>query len=206
MRLAVTLGLGAVTLFFATGLPSILFTAGAALAGAIVGWFVPIILVKRGLKKHRKSVGSGLPDALELMAICVEAGLSLDNGLKRVADEIKLAQPALAAELALTWAEISILPSRDLALQNLAERVGVQSVHTVVGTLIQSLRFGSPLAKALRAAAAEMRAEQLVILEERANRLPALMTIPVMILIMPTIFLIVGGPAVLRLLEIFMPR
>jgi tight adherence protein C len=133
----------------------------------------------------------------------VESGISLENAIFRVSQEMKQAQPALADELAFTWAEISILPSRDQALENLADRVDIPTVRSVVGTLAQSLRYGSPLAQALRGAAAEMRNEQLMLLEERANRLPALMTIPVMVLIMPTIFLIVGGPAVIRMLDIF---
>ena len=104
--------------------------------------------------------------------MCVEAGLSLDHGLLRVARELKDAQPALSEELSLTWAEISILPSRDQALANLAARVDLPSVRSVVSTLAQSLRFGSPLAHSLRNAAEEMRHEQLMQLEERANRLP----------------------------------
>lgn len=175
----------------------------AALGAAMIGWFMPVFLVKEALKKHRKVVGGGLPDALELLAICVEAGLSLESGLQRVAQELKLAQPELADELSFTWAEISILPSRDEALENLADRLDLPMVRTVVGTLAQSLRYGSPLAHSLRVAAAEMRTEQLIALEERANRLPALMTIPVMVLIMPTIFLIVGGPAVIRIMDVF---
>jgi tight adherence protein C len=183
--------------------PNTILTIVFALVAAMVAWFLPVVIVSRALKKHRKAVGIALPDTLELMAICVESGISLENAIFRVSQEIKDTQPALAEELALTWAEISILPSRDQALENFAERVDIPTVRTVVGTLAQSLRYGSPLAQSLRAAASEMRAEQVTLLEERANRLPALMTIPVMLLIMPTIFLIVGGPAVIRMLDIF---
>ncbi|WP_088344421.1 MULTISPECIES: type II secretion system F family protein [Rhodomicrobium] len=182
---------------------SIWLTVLIALAAAAFGWFLPMKLVRWKLQRHADQVGSGLPGGLELLAICVEAGLSLETGLQRVARELKGAQPALADELALTWAEITILPSRDQALANLAERINLPSVRSVVGTLAQSMRYGSPLAQSLRNAAEEMRGEQLMALEERANRLPALMTVPVMLLIMPTIFLIVGGPAILRLIDIF---
>lgn len=202
MRLSLALVLGAI-IFLAAPLSSLLLSILASLAGAAFGWFLPLMIVNRKLKRHAKAVGSGLPGGLELLAICVEAGLSLETGLQRVARELKGAQPALADELALTWAEISILPSRDQALANLAERVNLPSVRSVVGTLAQSMRYGSPLAQSLRNAAEEMRGEQLLQLEERANRLPALMTVPVMLFIMPTIFLIVGGPAVLRLMDIF---
>jgi tight adherence protein C len=180
-----------------------LIPIAAAIAVAILGWFVPIVLIRMRLKAHRREVVTGLPDALELLAICVDAGTSLEGGLQRVSHEIRDAQPALAGELRMTWAEISILPNLDQALMNLADRVALPSLKSVVGTLSQSLRFGTPLAKSLRAAAGEMRNDQLLKLEERANRLPALLTVPVMLLIMPTIFLIAGGPAVLKLMDIF---
>jgi tight adherence protein C len=202
LRLAFA-GIAGVPVLLFMPAPNPILTIVFALGAAMIAWFMPVVIVTRALKKHRKSVGVALPDTLELMAICVESGISLENAIFRVSREIKDTQPALAEELALTWAEISILPSRDQALENFSERVDIPTVRTVVGTLAQSLRYGSPLAQSLRAAASEMRAEQVTLLEERANRLPALMTIPVMLLIMPTIFLIVGGPAVIRMLDIF---
>jgi tight adherence protein C len=170
---------------------------------AAIGWFLPNLVLSRSIKNRSKAVSAGLPDALELLAVCIEAGLSLENGLHRVATELKRSQPELADELALTWAEINILPSRDQALLNLAERVNTSSVRTVVSTLAQTLRYGTPLARSLRVVAADVRAEQLTALEEKANRLPALMTVPVMLFIMPTIFLIIGGPAALKLMDAF---
>lgn len=181
--------------------PTELLESLAIIVAVAAGWYLPLIVVKRGLKKHRKNVASALPDALELLAICVDAGISLEVGLNRIGDELRDAQPALANELRLTWAEITLLPSLDQALLNLAERVNHQGFRSVVGTLAQSLRFGTPLAQSLRVAAAEMRNDQLCHLEEQANRLPALLTVPVMLLIMPTIFLIVGGPATLKILD-----
>jgi tight adherence protein C len=201
-RAALALGSGAIVMLFFS-LESQWITMAIAAGAAMLGWFLPMKIVRRQLKSHAKSVGAGLPSGLELIAICVEAGLSLENGLQRVARELKGTEQPLADELALTWAEITILPSRDQALANMAERVDLPSVRSVVGTLAQSMRYGSPLAQSLRNAAEEMRTEQLMALEERANRLPAMMTVPVMLFIMPTIFLIVGGPAVLRLLDIF---
>ncbi|MBX2804973.1 MAG: type II secretion system F family protein [Hyphomicrobiales bacterium] len=202
LRLAIAGTAGTAVLLLVSA-PHAMLTIVFALIAAMIGWFLPIPLVKRALVKHRIAVGDGLPETLELLAICVESGISLEHAILRVSQEMKHAQPALSDELAFTWAEISILPSRDLALENFADRVDIPMVRSVVGTLAQSLRYGSPLAQALRTAAAEMRNDQLLLLEERANRLPALMTIPVMVLIMPTIFLIVGGPAVIRMLDIF---
>jgi tight adherence protein C len=179
-------------------LPVLIATIGAA-----AGWFVPIMVVRIALGRYRKAVALGLPDAIELLAICADAGISLESGLQRVSRELRLTQPALAGELALTWAQISIFPNRDQALLNLAERVNLPSLRSIVSTLSQSMRFGTPLAQSLRTAAIEMRNDRLLRLEERANRLPGLMTFPVMLLIMPTIFLIVGGPAVIKILDTF---
>lgn len=177
----------------------------AAMA-AIIGWFIPLFFVSRGVKQRKKAVRSGLPDALELLVVCVEAGLSLEDGLARVVAELRRAQPALAEELDITLADLAILPSREQALANLAERVDVPSVRSVVTTLAQTLRYGTPLVQALRVTAAELRNDYLVELEERANRLPAYMTLPVIVFLMPTIFLIVGGPAALRLMDAFISR
>ena len=175
----------------------------AAVGGAIGGWLLPILVVGHLLKVRTKAIASGMPGALDLLVVCVEAGLSLEDGLQRLAHELHGPQPALAEELALTWAEVNILPDRTKALLNLANRIDNPSVRSVVGMLSQSLRFGTPLAQSLRVGAAEMRNDQMTQLEERANRLPALMTIPVMLFIMPTLFLIIGGPAALTLVDVF---
>ena len=174
-----------------------------ATIASIAGWFIPIIFVRVALKNYRKAVALGLPDAIELLAICADAGVSLESGLQRVSRELRHTQPALGGELALTWAQISIFPNRDQALLNLADRMDLPSLRSVVSTLSQSMRFGTPLAQSLRTAAVEMRSERLLRLEERANRLPGLLTFPVMLLIMPTIFLIVGGPAVIKIMDTF---
>jgi tight adherence protein C len=171
--------------------------------GAIAGWFVPLIVIDRGVKRRTKEVKAGLPDALELLVVCVEAGLSLEDGLERVVTELGRSQPALADELGLTLADLKILPSRDQALANFAARIDIPSVRAVITTLAQTLRYGTPLAQSLRVVAAEMRNDALIDLEERANRLPAYLTIPVILFLMPTIFLIVGGPAALRLFDAF---
>lgn len=172
-----------------------------AVPGAI-GYMLPMILLRRAMRRHCQAVAAGLADALELLAVCIEAGLSLENGLQRVSTELKRSLPELADELALTWAEINILPNRDQALTNFAERVDMPGIRTVVTTLSQTLRYGTPLTRSLRVVAADVRGDQLTRMEEKANRLPALMTIPVMLFIMPTIFLIIAGPAALKLMDI----
>jgi tight adherence protein C len=173
-----------------------------ATAGALSGWFVPVIVVRKLVKARTKEIVAGLPDALELLVICVEAGLSFEEGINRVSEVLRVSRPAVAEELALTSADLKILPSHERALGNLAQRVDAPSVRTVVTTLSQTLRYGTPLAQGLRVISAELRTDALVRLEERANQLPSLMTIPMMLFILPTIFMIVAGPAALHVMDV----
>lgn len=175
----------------------------ASTMAAGIAYFVPGIVLRHQIKSRVEDVISGLPDALELLVISVEAGLSFEDGIDRVTEALHTSRPALAEELALTSADLKILPDRDTALFNLANRIDAPSVRSVVTTLSQTIRYGTPLAHALRLVSAELRSETLVQLEEKANQLPTLMTIPMMIFIMPTIVMIVGGPAILRLLDSF---
>jgi tight adherence protein C len=202
LRFAVMIGLGAAA-YLALSHTKWPLPLVVPMGAALSGWFVAIIPIRLSVQHHRRAVAAGLPDAIELMAICADAGISLESGLYRVAQELRPSQPALANELSFTWAQLSILPDREQALMGLADRVDLPSLRWVATTLSQSMRFGTPLAKSLRNAAAEMRNDRLIQIEERANRLPALLTFPVMLLIMPTIFLIVGGPAVLRIMDSF---
>jgi len=187
------------------GIPPIASALAPLIAG-IVGWMVPQYVAEGRAKGRAETVVMGLPEALELLVVCVEAGLALEDSIDRITEELKLSQPVLAEELALTSADLKILPDRDIALHNLADRIAEPSVRSVVTTLSQTLRYGTPLAQALRTSAAELRSESLMTLEERANRLPTLLTVPMMLFILPTIFLIVGGPAVLRLTDILSHR
>jgi tight adherence protein C len=172
-----------------------------AVGTALAGWLTPAFIITTRAKRRVRLIARGLPDALELLVVCVEAGLSLDDGLDRVVAELWESHPALADELALLSADLRILPSRDQALTNLAERVDLPSIRSIVGTLSQTMRFGTPLAQAMKVVAGEMRNDVLLSMEERANRLPALMTVPMIIFILPTIMLILGGPAMLRVLD-----
>lgn len=172
--------------------------------GAFLGWYLPMAGIRRTVKSTAAAVAAGLPEALELLVVCVEAGLSLEDAIDRTVVELRRTQPALAEEFALTSADLKILPSRDQALLNLAARVDLPSIRSVVTTLSQTMRYGTPLVQAMRSTAAEMRNEFLLHLEEKANALPVLLTVPMMLFIMPTIFLIVGGPAALRLIDNFL--
>jgi tight adherence protein C len=172
------------------------------LIGTAAGWFAPALWLRQATAARIRTVSAGLPDALELLVVCVEAGLALEDALERVTVELKLSQPALAEELAVTAADLKVLPDRNQAFTNLAERVGTPAIRSVVTTLAQTLRYGTPLASALRLAADELRSDAILDLEERAGRLPALMTVPLLVFILPTIFIVVGGPAILRLMDL----
>ena len=140
------------------------------------------------------------------MGICTEAGLSLDATFQRVAGEIAPASKIMADELTLVSSELSFLPERKQALDNLRERVPLPQVQALCSTLIQTEKFGTPLAQALRVLAAELRDERMLRAEEKAARLPAIMTIPLIIFILPALFVVVMGPAVLSIADSFIMR
>jgi tight adherence protein C len=208
LRIAVALGLCAIAWYVSAKVPSLasnpLVSLGLSFCLGGGGWFLVPWYLRRRVKKRIGVIEKGLPEALELLVVCVEAGLSLEDALERVVAELGRSRPELAEELALTSADLQILSSRDKALFNLVERVNLPSVRSVVTTLAQSMRYGTPLAQALRVVAADLRNDSLIRLEENANRLPVLLTVPMMLFIMPTIFLIVGGPAALRLMDVFL--
>jgi tight adherence protein C len=194
-------GVIAVRAFHAGG--SVWITLALAAVAGCAGWALPVLLAHAAAERRAAAVARGLPDALELLVVCVEAGLALENAILRVTEELKAPQPLLAEELAMTAADLKVLSNLDEGLANLATRVDLPEVHSVVTILSQSIRYGTPLADALRSAAAGMRDEALIRLEERGNRLPTLLTLPMMLFILPTIFLIVGGPAALRTMDVF---
>jgi len=206
-RFLAAVGLGLIVVFIVARIPAFaglpVISSVAAVATTVAAWFVPRALIRLHLRKRARAVAAALPEAIDLMVICVDAGLSLEDALGRVVRGIRLAEPALAEELELTSADLQVLPSRDEALQRMADRLNLPSVRAFIGTLIQTLRYGTPLAQSLRTISSEMRNDALIKLEEQANKLPALLTVPLIALIMPTIFLIIGGPAVLRVIDLW---
>ena len=167
----------------------------------LFGWFVPVLAAQWAAKRRAAVVVAGLPDALELLVICAEGGLALGDGIDRIVTELQRSQPELAEELAMTAADLKIMPSQEEALSRLAARIDAPIVQSVVTTLSQTMRYGTPFAQAMRVVAGEIRNEALIRLEERANKLPTLMTIPMILFILPTIFLVVGGPAALKVID-----
>jgi len=175
----------------------------AAAGAAVFGFFAPGIYIKNLTTKRQKRMQLGLPDALDLMIICAEAGLSLDATLVRVSRELANACPELAEELAITSAELTFLPDRRQALDNLNNRTDMNAIRGVVNTLMQTAKFGTPLAQSLRVLAAEYRDARMFKAEEKAARLPALMTVPMILFILPTLFIVLMGPAALGIINTF---
>ena len=165
-------------------------------AGTLVGAYkAPDIWLKNRVTKRSHAVRKGLPDALDLLVICAEAGLTVDAAFARVAKELGKAYPELGDEFGLTAIELGFLNERRQAFENLANRVDLDSVRGVVTTMIQTEKYGTPLASALRVLSAEFRNERMMRAEEKAARLPAIMTVPLILFILPTLFVVILGPA-----------
>src|SRR3954454_559826 len=178
----------------------------AAFGGAVLGFYAPDTFLKNRIQKRAHQIGLGLPDALDLLVICAEAGLSLDAALVRVSRELELTWPELSEEFAITAAELTYLPDRGTAFENLNARTDMGSIRGVVNTLLQTAKFGTPLAQSLRVLAAEFREARMTRAEEKAARLPALLTVPMIVFILPTLFIVVLGPAALSILDTFSGR
>jgi tight adherence protein C len=164
-------------------------------AAVFLGYKGPEIYLSNKAQKRTKEIQKGLPDALDLLVICAEAGLTVDAAFNRVAKELGRAYPELGDEFALTAIELSFLNERKLAFNNLAYRVNLEAVKGVVTTMIQTERYGTPLASALRVLSAEFRNERMMRAEEKAARLPAIMTVPLILFILPVLFVVILGPA-----------
>jgi tight adherence protein C len=176
-----------------------LCVAGAAMAGLLgPDWWVG-----RRHRKYLQAVLNGLPDALDLMVICAEAGLGFEPAINRVASEIYTAHPAISRELGQTASELRIVEDSAVALGNLGSRTGLEGVKRMTSMLAQTMKYGTPLTDALRVLSAEMRQEMLIRFETRAARLPVLLTIPMILFILPCIFMIVGGPAYIQVMQNF---
>ena len=186
-----------------TGLTPLLRMAAVAVAG-IVGLLVPDQVVRLLHNRHLREVEHGLPDALDMMVICSEAGLGLEPSIERVGREIGVAHPAVAEEMLNVAREMRVNADRRVALLNMSARTGLVCLRRLGVTLVQTLEYGTPLSQALRTLSAEMRQEALTRFETRAGRLPVLMTVPMIVFILPCVFLIVGGPAIVRVMQLML--
>ncbi len=176
---------------------------GAMAALLYLGYKGPELFLSNKASKRTDAIRKGLPDALDLLVICAEAGLTVDAAFNRVAKELGRAYPELGDEFALTAIELSFLTERRMAFNNLAYRVDLESVRGVVTTMIQTERYGTPLASALRVLSAEFRNERMMRAEEKAARLPAIMTVPLILFILPVLFIVILGPAACSISDAF---
>ncbi len=174
-----------------------------AIGAVLLGAYAPEIATKNTAKRRQKKITKAMPDALDLMVICAEAGLSLDAALERVGRELRGPWPEMSDECTLTSIELSFVPERRLALENMTRRVPIPGVRALVNTLAQTERYGTPLAQALRVLSQEMRTTRMMAAEQKAARLPAIMTVPMIIFILPTLFVVLLGPAGLDIADNF---
>jgi tight adherence protein C len=172
------------------------FKRYAIVAGSLIlSYKAADIWLNNLITKRTDAIRKGLPDALDLLVICAEAGLTVDAAFGRVAKELGRAYPELGDEYALTAIELGFLTDRRQAFENLATRVKLDAMKGVVTTMIQTEKYGTPLASALRVLSAEFRNERMMRAEEKAARLPAIMTVPLILFILPVLFIVILGPA-----------
>lgn len=167
----------------------------ACVVAAYMGFYAPIVYVNNRANKRKLSIQRAFPDALDLMLICVESGISVEAAFKRVAEEIGAQSPELSEEFVLTNAELSFLQERRQAYENLANRTGLESVKSVTQALIQAERYGTPVAHALRVLASESRDQRLNEAEKKAAALPPKLTVPMILFFLPVLFAVILGPA-----------
>ncbi len=175
-------------------------------AATIAGYKAADLYVGNLVTKRTDEIRKGLPDAIDLLVICAEAGLTVDTAFNRVAKELGRGYPELGDEFALTAIELGFLTERRMAFENLAYRVDLDAIRGVVTTMIQTEKYGTPLASALRVLSAEFRNDRMMRAEEKAARLPAIMTIPLILFILPTLFIVILGPAACSIGDAFSKR
>ena len=168
---------------------------------AYAGFYTPVLYVSNRASKRKKSIQLAWPDALDLMLICVESGMSVEAAFRRVAEEIGVQSVELAEEFVLTNAELSFLQERRQAYDNLASRTGLESVKSVAQALIQAERYGTPVAHALRVLASESRDMRMNAAEKKAAALPPKLTVPMILFFLPVLFAVILGPAGIQISE-----
>ncbi len=180
----------------------IVIKIGICIAAAYVGMQLPLIILKNMIQRRQLSIKRAFPDALDLMLICVEAGISIETAFRKVSEEIGKHSLPLAEELTLTMAELSFLAERRQAYDNLAKRTDVDGVKAICMALQQAERYGTSLGSTLRVMAQEFRDMRIAEAEKKAAGLPPKLTVPMIVFFLPVLFIVVGGPAAMRLMAI----
>ena len=171
--------------------------------GALLGWMIPFVFVRRRVRRRQEEIRRSLPDALDLMVVCVEAGLGLNQAMVRVGEEMERVSPETSEEFMLVSLEMRAGTPREEALRNLGERTGIPDVRSFVAMLIQTDRFGTSIADALRIHADELRTKRRQRAEENAAKLTVKLLIPIVLLIFPSIFIVILGPALFMIRDAF---
>ena len=178
-----------------------IFLLVAPLGSFALAFLLPDLLIRVFARRFRSQLNKGLPDALDLLVVCADAGLGLESALDRVAQEMGETNRAVAWELSFLTNELRILPDRRQALVNAAERTGLDTIRRFCSTLAQSFQYGTPLSQALRTLAVDMRQDRMIAMEEKAARLPAMLVVPMIVFILPVLLIILVGPAIIQLLQ-----
>ncbi|HEY5048863.1 MAG TPA: type II secretion system F family protein [Rhizomicrobium sp.] len=174
-----------------------------AVAAGLIGFYLPDVFVSNMIQKRQTSIMRVFPDALDLLLICVESGMSIESAFTRVAAEIGPQSVELAEEFGLTTAELSYLPERRIAFENLAIRCGHSGVKAIAAALNQAEKYGTPVGQALRVTAQENREMRMAAAEKKAAALPAKLTVPMIVFFLPCLFVVILGPAVIRVMQTF---
>jgi len=180
--------------------PTLILLAFSSLFGAIA-WWTTARYLSGLLQERRNNISAGMPYALDLILICLDSGTALETAIARVADELSARDPLVSAELLRTLTDINVVGNRELAFRNLADRVGTDNMHSIVGVLCQSLQYGSSISVALKGAIENMKRVELITLEDRAGKLPVQLTMPGLIFTFPQVIVLLAGPGVLSLLD-----
>jgi len=173
----------------------------ASVGAALLGFYLPDLFLNNTIARRQQSIMRAFPDALDLLLICVESGMSIEASFQRVASEIGSQSSELAEELGLTTAELSYLPDRRMAFENLAKRCGHAGVKAVATALNQAERYGTPMGQALRVAAQENRENRMAEAEKKAASLPAKLTVPMILFFLPCLFVVILGPAIMKIMH-----
>jgi tight adherence protein C len=175
------------------------------LLAALIGCYLPNLVLRLAINSRQREIFETFPDAADLMLVCVEAGLGLDAGLSKVADEIRRKSKALAEELHLTNLEIRAGGTREKAMRNLALRTGVEEIGTFATMLTQADKFGTSIGDSLRVFSDDLRHKRQIRAEEAAAKLPTKMLIPLVVCIFPSIVMVIMGPAVIQVIRTLLP-
>lgn len=178
-----------------------LMRVGLSIGAALVGYYLPSIFVSNIIQKRQHSIKQAFPDALDLLLICVQSGMSIEAAFKLVSSEISSQSIPLAEELTLTTAEMSYLQERRQAYENLGTRTGLDGVKAVTTSLMQAERYGTPVSQALRVLAQENRDLRMAEAERKAASLPPKLTVPMIVFFLPVLFVVILGPAIIQALH-----